>query len=86
MTLELVVMWVVVGLLAGWVAGYVMKEGGYGLKGDLILGVVGSIVGGWLFSVLGISPDAGLVALIIIAFIGATALIFAQHQFWSVHA
>src|SRR5512146_1651356 len=53
MTLELVVMWVVVGLLAGWVAGYIMKDGGYGLKGDLILGVVGSIVGGWLFSVLG---------------------------------
>jgi uncharacterized membrane protein YeaQ/YmgE (transglycosylase-associated protein family) len=86
MTLELVVMWVVVGLLAGWVAGYVMKDGGYGLKGDLILGVVGSIVGGWLFSVLGISPDAGLVALIIIAFIGATALIFAQHRFWAAHA
>ena len=53
MTLELVVMRVIVGLLAGWVAGYVMKDGGYGPKGDLILGVVGSIVGGWLFSVLG---------------------------------
>jgi uncharacterized membrane protein YeaQ/YmgE (transglycosylase-associated protein family) len=86
MTLELVVMWVVVGLLAGWVAGFVMKDGGYGLKGDLVLGVVGSIVGGWLFSILGISPDAGLVALIIIAFIGATALIFAQHRFWSTTA
>lgn len=86
MTLELVVMWVVVGLLAGWVVGYVMKDGGYGLKGDLILGVVGSIMGGWLFSVLRISPDAGLVALIIIAFIGATAAIFAQHRFWAAHA
>ncbi|RPH99061.1 MAG: GlsB/YeaQ/YmgE family stress response membrane protein [Zetaproteobacteria bacterium] len=79
-------MWVVVGLLAGWVAGYVMKEGGYGLRGDLILGVAGSIVGGWLFSVLRISPDAGLVALIIIAFIGGTAAIFAQHRFWAMHA
>ena len=86
MTLELVVMWIVVGLLAGWVAGYVMKEGGYGLKGDLLLGVVGSIVGGWLFSVLRVSPDASLVALIIIAFIGATALICAQHRFWATHA
>ena len=77
---------VVVGLIAGYLAGYVMKEGGYGLPGDLILGVVGSIVGVWLFSVLRISPDAGLVALIIIAFIGATALIFAQHRFWATHA
>lgn len=86
MTLELVLMWVVVGLLAGWVAGYVMKEGGYGLRGDLILGVVGSIVGGWLFSVLRISPDAGLVALITIAFIGGIAAIFAQHRFWAAQA
>jgi uncharacterized membrane protein YeaQ/YmgE (transglycosylase-associated protein family) len=86
MTLDLVVMWVVVGLLAGWVAGYTMKEGGYGLKGDLILGVVGSVVGGWLFLVLRISPDAGLIALITIAFIGGTAAIFAQHRFWAAHA
>jgi uncharacterized membrane protein YeaQ/YmgE (transglycosylase-associated protein family) len=78
--------WVAVGLTAGYLAGYVMKEGGYGLTGDLILGVVGSIVGVWLFSVLRISPEAGLVALIIIAFIGATALIFVQHRFWATHA
>jgi uncharacterized membrane protein YeaQ/YmgE (transglycosylase-associated protein family) len=86
MTLGMFVMRVVVGLIAGYVAGHVMTDGGYGLTGDLILGVVGSIVGGWLFSILGISPDAGLVALIIIAFIGAIALIFAQHRFWPTHA
>lgn len=86
MTMGMLALWVVVGLIAGYLAGYVMKEGGYGRTGDLILGVVGSIVGVWLFSVLGISPDAGLVALIIIAFIGATALIFAQHRFWATHA
>jgi len=86
MTLGMFVMWFVVGSIAGYVAGYVMKEGGYGLTGDLILGVVGSMVGGWLFSVLGVSPDAGLVALVIIAFVAATALIFAQHRFWPTHA
>jgi uncharacterized membrane protein YeaQ/YmgE (transglycosylase-associated protein family) len=86
MSLGMFAMWVVVGLLAGWVAGYVMKEGGYGLKGDLVLGVVGSVVGSWLFSVLGISPDAGLVALIIIAFIAAIAAIFVQHRFLAAHA
>jgi uncharacterized membrane protein YeaQ/YmgE (transglycosylase-associated protein family) len=86
MTLGMLALWVVVGLTAGYLAGHVMKEGGYGLTGDLILGVVGSMVGVWLFSVLRISPDAGLVALIIIAFIGATTLIFAQHRFWATHA
>ena len=86
MTVELVVMWIVVGLLAGWVAGHVMKEGGYGLKGDLLLGVVGSIVGGWLFSVSRISPEAGLAALTIIAFIAGIAMIFAQHRLWPMHA
>jgi len=53
MTLGLFVMWVVVGLGVGWLAGFVMKSGGYGLKGDLILGLVGSIVGSWLFWALG---------------------------------
>jgi uncharacterized membrane protein YeaQ/YmgE (transglycosylase-associated protein family) len=86
MTPGMFVMWIVVGLVAGYLAGYVMKEGGYGPIGDLSLGVIGSIAGGWLFFVLGISPDAGLVALIIIAFIGATALIFAQHRLWPTHA
>jgi uncharacterized membrane protein YeaQ/YmgE (transglycosylase-associated protein family) len=86
MTPGMFVMWIIVGLVAGYLAGYVMKEGGYGPIGDLSLGVIGSIAGGWLFFVLGISPDAGLVALIIIAFIGAIALIFAQHRFWSTHA
>ena len=86
MTLGMYAVWVAVGLTAGYLAGYVMKEGGYGLTGDLILGVVGSIVGVWLFSVLRISPEAGLVALIIIAFIAATALIFAQRRFWATHA
>ena len=86
MTLGMFVMWFVVGSIAGYVAGHVMKEGGYGLTGDLILGVVGSMVGGWLFSALGVSPDAGLAALVIIAFVGATALIFAQHRFWPTHA
>jgi len=84
--MELVAMRVVVGLLAGWLAGYVMKDGGYGLKVDLILGVVGSIVGSWLFSALRVSPDAGLAALITVAFIGGIAAIFAQHRFWPAHA
>ena len=86
MALDMFVMWVVAGLIAGYVAGHVMKEGGYGLAVDLILGVVGSMVGGWLFSVSRISPDAGLAALTIIAFIAGIAMIFAQHRLWPMHA
>ena len=42
--------WVVVGVLAGWLTGFVMKDGGYGLVGDMVLGLIGSVVGGWIVS------------------------------------
>ena len=54
------VSWVVVGLLAGWLAWIVMKDGGYGLIGDLVLGLVGSVVVGWIFWALGVSAGGGL--------------------------
>ena len=54
------VSWVVVGLLAGWLAGIVMKDGGYGLIGDLGLGLVGSVVGGWIFCGPGRLPGGAL--------------------------
>ncbi len=82
MTLEMLVMWVVVGLVAGWLAGIVMKGGGYGLIGDIALGLVGSIVGSWLFGALGVSRGAGLFAAVAVAFVGAVILIFAQRQIW----
>jgi uncharacterized membrane protein YeaQ/YmgE (transglycosylase-associated protein family) len=86
MTPGMLVMCVIVGLIAGYLAGYGMKEGGYGPIGDLSLGVIGSLVGSGLFLFLGVSPDAGVVALVLVAFIGATALIFAQHRLWPTHA
>ena len=45
--------WILVGLIAGWLAGVVMKGGGYGIVVDIVLGMLGAIVGGWIFSVLG---------------------------------
>ncbi len=86
MTPGMFVMWVVVGLIVGYLAGYVMKEGGYGPVGDISLGIIGSLVGSGLVLFLGLWPDAGLVASVLVAAIGATALIFAQHQFWATHA
>ncbi len=67
--------WIVIGLIAGWLAGVVMKGGGYGLLTDIVLGVLGGIVGGWLFGALGIFPGGGLVGSIIVAFVGAVVLV-----------
>ncbi len=86
MTLELFGMWVVVGLIAGYLARYFMKDGGYGLIGDLVLGVIGSLVASVLFRALGISPGAGLVVVGIVAFIGAALVIGGQRMLWTVHA
>ncbi len=62
--------WVVVGLIAGWAAGKIMKGGGYGAVMDIILGIVGAVVGGWLMGMLGIHAG-GLIGTIIVAIIGA---------------
>ena len=65
------VSWVVVGLLAGWLAGIVMKGGGYGLIGDLGLGLVGSVVGGSIFRALNVSAGGGFFPTVVVAFVGA---------------
>ena len=68
--------WIIVGLLAGWLAGMVMKGSGYGLLGDLLLGLIGAIVGGWLFGlILPSAEPTGLIGSIIVATIGAIVLV-----------
>ena len=67
--------WIIVGLIAGWLAGVVMRGGGYGILADIILGILGGILGGWIFSMLGIGTGAGLIGGIIVAFIGAVVLV-----------
>ncbi|ABQ35138.1 MULTISPECIES: GlsB/YeaQ/YmgE family stress response membrane protein [Bradyrhizobium] len=64
-----------VGIVAGWLAGRVMEGGGFGLIGDLIVGLVGAFIGNWLLPQLGIHLGVGLVAAIINAFIGAVVLL-----------
>jgi len=71
------VLWfLIVGLIAGWLAGLLVKGGGFGLVGDLIVGVIGAFLGGFLFSALGISAGGGLIGSIIVATIGAVVLLF----------
>jgi len=67
--------WLVVGLIAGWLAGQVMKGGGYGVVVDIILGLVGGVIGGWVFGQLGIWPGGGIIGSLIVAFVGAVILV-----------
>jgi uncharacterized membrane protein YeaQ/YmgE (transglycosylase-associated protein family) len=68
-------LFLVVGLVAGWLAGVLVKGGGFGLVGDLIVGVVGAFLGGLLFSSAGVSLGGGLVGSIVVATIGAIVLL-----------
>jgi uncharacterized membrane protein YeaQ/YmgE (transglycosylase-associated protein family) len=67
--------WLVVGLVAGFLAGQVMKGGGYGVIGDIVMGIIGAFVGGFLFSFLMPGSSAGLIGSIVVAFIGACLFI-----------
>jgi uncharacterized membrane protein YeaQ/YmgE (transglycosylase-associated protein family) len=71
-----IIAWLIIGGVAGWLAGLVMQGGGYGVIGDIIIGIIGSVVAGWLFGTLGIAPGAGVIGSIIAAAIGAIVLIF----------
>ena len=64
-----------VGIVAGWLAGRVMQGGGFGLIGDLIVGLIGAFIGDWLLPRLGIHLGTGIIALIVNAFIGAVVLL-----------
>ena len=75
MTLETLLLWAVIGLIAGWLASAVMGSG-FGLVGDMVIGVVGAFIGGWLFAQLNVhGPFGGLPGRIFVAFIGAMVLI-----------
>jgi uncharacterized membrane protein YeaQ/YmgE (transglycosylase-associated protein family) len=67
--------WIIIGLVAGWAAGKIMKGGGYGPVMDIVLGVVGAVVGGWLLGALGIYAG-GLIGTIVVAIVGAVFLIW----------
>ncbi len=71
-----IIAWLIIGGVAGWLAGLVMKGGGYGVVGDIVIGIIGSVVAGWLFGAIGVAPGAGIIGSIIASAIGAIVLIF----------
>jgi len=75
MGVETIVIWLIVGAIAGWLAGMVVKGSGYGLIGDIIVGIIGAVIAGWLLPRLGIYNGGGFIAAIIDAFIGAVILL-----------
>ena len=75
MSLETVLIWIAIGLISGWLASAVVG-GGYGVVGDIVIGIVGSFLGSLIFRTLHLhSPIGGLAGTILIAFVGAIALL-----------
>ncbi|MBX3665925.1 MAG: GlsB/YeaQ/YmgE family stress response membrane protein [Burkholderiales bacterium] len=69
-------MWLIlVGLIAGWLAGVLVKGGGFGMLGDIVVGILGALVGGFLFRSLGLSAGGGFLGSILVATVGAIVLI-----------
>jgi uncharacterized membrane protein YeaQ/YmgE (transglycosylase-associated protein family) len=71
-----IIAWLIIGAIAGWLAGVLVKGGGFGLVVDIIVGIVGAFIGGWLAGVLHISLGGGWFGSIITAVIGAVILLF----------
>lgn len=69
-----IIAWVVIGLVAGWLAGVVMKGGGYGVIADVIVGLIGALIGGFVFGFL-VHGDVGFWGSMVVAFIGACILV-----------
>jgi len=75
MSLTSLIWFLLIGLVAGWIASMLMKDGRHGVLGYIVIGVVGALLGGWLFGVLGIFAGGGLIGSLITAVVGAIILI-----------
>jgi uncharacterized membrane protein YeaQ/YmgE (transglycosylase-associated protein family) len=71
-----IIAWIIIGAIAGWLAGLLVRGGGFGLIVDIIVGIVGAFIGGWLAGLLGIHIGGGFISSIITAVIGAVVLLF----------
>jgi uncharacterized membrane protein YeaQ/YmgE (transglycosylase-associated protein family) len=75
MTMQSLLIFLLIGAIAGWLAGIVVRGGGFGLIGDIVVGVIGSFIGGWLFGLLHIARGSGFLGSVIGAFVGAVVLL-----------
>ena len=79
--MEGLIYFLLIGAAAGWIAGQIMKGGGFGLIVNMVLGILGAFVGGWLLGELGVSVGGGMVGQIITSVIGAVAVLFVAGLF-----
>jgi len=79
--MEGILVWLVIGAIAGWLAGVIMKGSGQGLVVNIVVGIVGAVIGGWLFGLLGVSIGPGILSAIIASTIGAVLLLFIVSKF-----
>jgi uncharacterized membrane protein YeaQ/YmgE (transglycosylase-associated protein family) len=70
-----IIVWLIVGAIAGWLAGLIVKGGGFGLLGNIVIGIIGAVVAGWLLPQLGIGLGVGIVAAIINSAIGGVIVL-----------
>ncbi len=75
-----ILLWIISGIIAGWLTGVIMKGGGYGLVGDLIVGLIGGLIGGFLAGAFGIAP-ANWLGQIVIAVVGGVVLVALLRMF-----
>jgi uncharacterized membrane protein YeaQ/YmgE (transglycosylase-associated protein family) len=76
MTIEDLIIWLVIGAVAGWLAGQIVKGYGFGLVGNIVVGIIGALIAGWLLPLIGFAVGGGIIAAIINALIGAVILLF----------
>lgn len=69
------IIWIVIGLIAGWLAAKIVQGTGYGLVGDIAIGIAGALIAGWLFPFIGLTFGGGIIAAVIHATIGAVVLL-----------
>jgi uncharacterized membrane protein YeaQ/YmgE (transglycosylase-associated protein family) len=70
----ILIWWIIVGLIAGWATGKIMRGTGYGPLLDIGIGILGAIIGGWIMMALGAAPSGGLIYSILVAILGAVVL------------
>ncbi len=70
-----ILIWIIVGAIAGWLAGLLVRGAGFGLIGDIVIGIVGAFIAGWVLPRVGVNLGVGFVAAVIDAFIGAVILL-----------
>jgi uncharacterized membrane protein YeaQ/YmgE (transglycosylase-associated protein family) len=75
MGIESLLVFLIVGAIAGWLAGQLVKGYGFGLLGNIVVGIVGALIAGWLFPAAGITLGTGIISTIIYATIGAVILL-----------